>query len=132
MPLNPVPRRTLTNIVAARLVRSILDGTLKPGSQLPPERELMRRMEVSRSTIREALKSLEESALIESRPGVGWYVKEISAVNIAKVRELAQTEPKSPSLKLSDKVDETSPGPRRHSLPPSPYSKLPRGSRRIR
>ena len=92
MTLNPISRKSLTNIVAAELARSILDGTLKPGSRLPPERELMKRMGVSRSTVREALKSIEESQLLESQPGVGWFIKEIKAANIAKVRELAQSE----------------------------------------
>jgi len=120
--LNPVPRRTLTNVVAAKLVKSILDGTLKPGSQLPPERELMKRMEVSRSTIREALKSLEESALIESRPGVGWYVKAISAANITKVRELAKSEDRSHSIQVDKKTKDASKGPRR--LPTAPEKPL--------
>ena len=122
MTLNPISRRTLTNIVAGKLARSILDGTLKPGSRLPAERDLMKRMEVSRSTIREALKSLEESQLIESRPGVGWYIKEISAVNIAKVKELAQSEKKSEIGKNDDDSQEKSKGPQR--LPTSPEKPL--------
>jgi len=122
MTLNPISRRTLTNIVAAKLGRSILDGTLKPGTRLPPERELMKRMEVSRSTIREALKSLEESQLIESRPGVGWYIKEISAANIAKVKELAQSDKKSEPEKIYDDSQEKSKGPQR--LPTSPEKPL--------
>ena len=114
MTLKPVPRRSLTNIVSAKLAASILDGSLSPGSQLPPERELMSRMEVSRSTIREALKSLEESKLIESRPGVGWFIREISASNVAKIRELAKQEQQphqSPPSETSDK--EAPSGPKR-------------------
>ncbi len=114
MSLKPVPRRTLTNIVSAKLAASILDGTLTPGSQLPPERELMSQMEVSRSTIREALKSLEESALIESRPGVGWFVKKISDSNVAKIRELAGQEERSiPAAAPATITDQTPSGPRR-------------------
>ena len=122
MTLNPISRRTLTNIVAGKLARSILDGTLKPGSRLPAERDLMKRMEVSRSTIREALKSLEESQLIEFRPGVGWYIKEISAANFAKVKELAQSEKKSEIGKNDDDSQEKSKGPQR--LPTSPEKPL--------
>jgi adenylyltransferase/sulfurtransferase len=123
MPLKPVPRRTLTNIVAAKLAASILAGALERGSQLPPERELMGQMEVSRSTIREALKTLEESDLIESRPGVGWFIKEISAANVAKVRELAQSEDPSPAPAAPRAAGEEAPtGPRR--LPASPEKPL--------
>lgn len=120
MSLKPVPRRTLTNIVSAKLAASILDGTLAPGSQLPPERELMSQMEVSRSTIREALKTLEESALIESRPGVGWFVKEISAGNAAKIRELAGGE--ELAVPKSRPIDDVPSGPRR--LPAAPEKPL--------
>jgi molybdopterin/thiamine biosynthesis adenylyltransferase/DNA-binding transcriptional regulator YhcF (GntR family) len=122
MTLNPVPRRTLTNIVAARLAASILDGTLKPGTQLPPERELMKHLGVSRSTIREGLKSLEESVLIESRPGVGWFVKEINQANIAKVHELALRDSKQAGSKIGFKGDKVLPGPRR--LPAAPEKPL--------
>ena len=123
MSLKPVPRRTLTNIVSAKLAASILDGSLAPGSQLPPERELMSQMEVSRSTIREALKTLEESALIESRPGVGWFVKEISAGNVAKLRELAGGEALPPGKpKEKRATDEIPTGPRR--LPAAPEKPL--------
>jgi adenylyltransferase/sulfurtransferase len=122
MSLKPIPRRSLTNIVSAKLAASILDGSLEPGSQLPSERELMAIMEVSRSTIREALRSLEESTLIESRPGVGWFVKEISQSNIAKVHELARDDRVSPISKVSIKSLESLSGPRR--LPAAPEKPL--------
>ena len=121
MSLKPIPRRTLTNIVSAKLAASILDGTLPPGSRLPPERELMSQMEVSRSTIREALKSLEESALIESRPGVGWFVKVISDSNVAKIRELAGQEEHPTPIPATHK-EQTPSGPRR--LPAAPEKPL--------
>jgi len=122
MSLDPVSRRTLTNIVAAKLSRSILDGRYKPGSKLPPERTLIEALGVSRSTVREALKTLEESALIESQPGVGWYVKEISAANIAKVRELAQTEEQPLKIRAADRLQGETLGPRR--LPAAPEKPL--------
>jgi len=122
MSLKPIPRRSLTNIVSAKLAASILDGSLEPGSQLPSERELMAIMEVSRSTIREALRSLEQSTLIESRPGVGWFVKEISQSNIAKVHELARDDRVSPISKVSIKSLESLSGPRR--LPAAPEKPL--------
>ncbi|MBE9524225.1 MAG: ThiF family adenylyltransferase [Chloroflexi bacterium] len=122
MPLKPIPRRSLTNIVSAKLAASILDGSLASGSQLPSERELMAKMEVSRSTIREALRSLEESTLIESRPGVGWFVKEISQSNIAKIHELAQDERIPQNSSVIIKSDTTLSGPRR--LPASPEKPL--------
>ncbi len=58
MKLIPVARNTLVQSVVDQLVGLIKDGTLAPGERLPSERELMKRLAVGRSTIREALRSL--------------------------------------------------------------------------
>jgi len=124
MQMNPVPRRTLTNIVSAKLARSILDGTIEAGSKLPPERKLMEQMGVSRSTIREALKTLEESALIESRPGVGWFVRTITGTNIAKIREIAKDEAQ-PAPAKGSYSGKTPTGPRRLPVAPEKPLQIP-------
>jgi adenylyltransferase/sulfurtransferase len=67
----------------------MLDGSLATGAQLPPERELMSQLGISRSTLREALKSLEDDQLIESRRGVGWFVRQMDEANLARAKELA-------------------------------------------
>lgn len=90
MTIHPVPRRTLPDAVAGKLAASILNHTIQSGSQLPPERELMRQLDVSRSTLREALKVLADNQLIEARQGVGWFVLPVEAGNYARARELAQ------------------------------------------
>jgi adenylyltransferase/sulfurtransferase len=87
--LPPVSRKSLTQTVSAKLAASILDGSLKPGLQLPPERELMNQLGVSRATLREALKTLEEKKLIEARPNVGWFVRSVDESNVAQAKELA-------------------------------------------
>lgn len=65
--------RTISGDVAARLERHI-EEQLSPGDKLPPERELCAALRVSRATLREALRSLEERRLIERRPGRGTVV----------------------------------------------------------
>ena len=49
----------------------------------------MNQLGISRSTLREALKRLEESQLIESRPHVGWFARSMNESNMAHAREMA-------------------------------------------
>jgi adenylyltransferase/sulfurtransferase len=81
--IQPVHHQSLSESAAGKLAASILDGSLKPGAQLPPERGLMNQLGISRSTLREEYK------LIESRRGVGWFVRTINEGNIAHAKELA-------------------------------------------
>src|SRR5258708_4352384 len=90
MQIQHIAHQTLSETVAGRLAASILDGTFKTGDQLPPERELMSQLGVSRATLREALKALGESKLIEARPGIGWFVCDSDQVNLAQAHELAR------------------------------------------
>src|SRR3989440_10315803 len=53
---------------------SIHKGTMKPGDQLPPERELAQQFGVSRTAVREAVKALHEKGLVEAYPGRGTFV----------------------------------------------------------
>jgi GntR family transcriptional regulator, transcriptional repressor for pyruvate dehydrogenase complex len=53
---------------------SIVKGTLKPGDQLPPERELAQQFGVSRTAVREAVKALREKGLVEAYPGRGTFI----------------------------------------------------------
>ncbi|SES36819.1 FadR/GntR family transcriptional regulator [Actinokineospora terrae] len=52
-----------------RMLQAIRLGVVPPGGQLPPERELSSRLGVSRVTLREALRALQESGHVESRRG---------------------------------------------------------------
>ncbi|MDM3358042.1 GntR family transcriptional regulator [Citrobacter sp. Cb004] len=62
--------------IADVLREQVAKGELKPGDALPTESTLQSRFEVSRVTIRQALKLLTEQNIIESIQGSGWYVKE--------------------------------------------------------
>src|SRR5262249_10859709 len=57
------------------LASSIASGALAPGSQLPSEEELVRRYNVSRTTVRKAVQELERLGLIEIRRGRGTFVR---------------------------------------------------------
>jgi GntR family transcriptional regulator, transcriptional repressor for pyruvate dehydrogenase complex len=60
--------------VAARIQNQILEGELKPGERLPPQRALSEGFGVSRASLREALSVLETLGLIDIRPGLGVFV----------------------------------------------------------
>jgi len=47
---------------------------MKPGDQLPPERELAQQFGVSRTAVREAVKALREKGLVEAYPGRGTFI----------------------------------------------------------
>ncbi|MBL8077454.1 MAG: ThiF family adenylyltransferase [Anaerolineales bacterium] len=89
MKIQPITHKTLAEAVAGKLAGSLLDGSLQPGAQLPPERELITKFGISRSTLREALKMLENNQLIESRPNVGWFALEINDSNLTEAKELS-------------------------------------------
>jgi GntR family transcriptional repressor for pyruvate dehydrogenase complex len=61
--------------VASRLERRIADGEFVDGSRLPPERDLAAMLEVSRSSIREAVRELWLKGLVDRRQGQGTYVR---------------------------------------------------------
>jgi GntR family transcriptional regulator len=60
--------------IKAALVADIKAGTYPIGALLPTEHELCRRFEVSRFTVRQALKGLQDAGLIERRSGIGSMV----------------------------------------------------------
>jgi GntR family transcriptional regulator, transcriptional repressor for pyruvate dehydrogenase complex len=69
----PRNRNKVYQEVAKQLDRLIAEE-LKPGDLLPPERELVRMLGVSRSSVRDAIRSLELMGLLEPRQGIGTVV----------------------------------------------------------
>ncbi|MBW2031251.1 MAG: FadR family transcriptional regulator [Deltaproteobacteria bacterium] len=65
----PIKTRRTFEEVSASIKQLILDGVLRPGDRLPSEMELARQFNVSRQTIREALRILELSGFISVQKG---------------------------------------------------------------
>ncbi|MEX1248440.1 MAG: ThiF family adenylyltransferase [Anaerolineales bacterium] len=84
-----IPRNTLPELVAGRLAASILEKQHLPGAYLPSERDLIKDLVVSRSSLREGLLILSEAGLIEAHQGVGWLINQLSSPQAAKARKLA-------------------------------------------
>lgn len=73
MNFKPIKKTNLGNDVITQLKNHILKGDLKTGDKLPNERDLCINLEISRSSLREGLKVLEQQGLI-SRMNTGTYV----------------------------------------------------------
>jgi GntR family transcriptional repressor for pyruvate dehydrogenase complex len=75
---NPVYKVVRTSRLYEQIVQqieeSVLNGKLKPGDQLPAERELAQQLGVSRTAVREAVKALREKGLVEAYSGRGTFV----------------------------------------------------------
>jgi DNA-binding FadR family transcriptional regulator len=72
--LAPLRLRQRYEQVAERIAADIRAGRLAPGDRLPSERDLARRLEVGRASVREAIAALQVSGVIETRPGSGSFV----------------------------------------------------------
>lgn len=68
----------LSDWVKDLLKKALLEGDLKPGERLPAEQEIARELNVSKVTVREALREIESEGLIEKRRGMygGSFVAE--------------------------------------------------------
>ncbi|HEX4222898.1 MAG TPA: GntR family transcriptional regulator, partial [Pseudonocardiaceae bacterium] len=68
---NPEP---LWSRAAETIREQVSEGALRPGSRLPPERDLCRRLDISRVTLRRALLQLVDDGVLKPSHGRGWYV----------------------------------------------------------
>jgi GntR family transcriptional repressor for pyruvate dehydrogenase complex len=76
--LETAPRRRqndLTFVLLERFRELLADGSIAPGSRLPPERELAKRFGVSRNSLRQALKVLEAIGVVQQRTGAGTHLR---------------------------------------------------------
>lgn len=108
--LEPLKKTRLYEEIINQLLELIKNGTLKPGDRLPSERQLAEQLQVSRTAIREALRSMESLGYISSKVGGGTYIRSVTLDNVitpfsvmmsqdeklirelADVRELLETE----------------------------------------
>ena len=74
MPVEQLSSRRLYEQLAERIRQQILSGALNPGDRLPTERIFARDYGVSRTVVREAVKTLQQDGLIEVKAGLGTFV----------------------------------------------------------
>lgn len=83
-----IRRGSLCDEVIEQLREQISSGTWPVGERIPPESELVERLQVGRGTVREAIKALAHIGLLEVRQGDGTYVKSRSELAGALRRQM--------------------------------------------
>jgi len=81
--------RSLSQIAYDSLRSMILSGEVRPGERLG-ERELARRIQVSRTPLREALGRLERDGLAVSKPGLGYFAPEFDPKAVDEIYEFRE------------------------------------------
>lgn len=77
--IRPIKQEKAYAVVVDQLRGLILSGRLKPGDKLPTEKDLAEQMQISRPTVREALRVLEAIGLLQTTKGLGSFVaKQVS------------------------------------------------------
>lgn len=79
--------QSLTDIIRNELERLIVNGEMKPGERLN-EQGLAQRYGVSRGPVREAMRALERAQLVSFRLNQGFFVREVSAEEIAEIYDI--------------------------------------------
>jgi len=74
--LSPLTKTRLHQEIVEQMKDRIIRGDLRPGTRLPPERELAEQLGVNRTTVREALHKLESMGLLQIKHGSGIFVKD--------------------------------------------------------
>lgn len=72
-----VDTQRTADAVVSQIEELILNGVLRSGDRLPPERDLSAELDVSRPVLRDALRILEERELILARQGGGTFVADV-------------------------------------------------------
>ncbi|HLS20524.1 MAG TPA: FadR/GntR family transcriptional regulator [Bacillota bacterium] len=90
MMFRPIKRRkrVYENIID-QIKIAIEEGRIKPGDKLPSERQLAEKLNVARTSVKEAITVLESSGVVTVRPGVGMFLNNDSvSVSINKISEI--------------------------------------------
>ena len=74
MDLKAIKKTRVYEDIVAQVKNLISHGKLRPGDQLPSERELSETFRVSRTSVREAIRALESLGFIETKQGEGTYI----------------------------------------------------------
>ncbi len=74
--LKSIKRTRISEEIVNQVYGLLREGVLKPGDRLPPERELAQQLNVSRASVREAVRLLDMMGIVVVRPGAGTFIRE--------------------------------------------------------
>lgn len=73
----PIQRESVAEMVVRRILDMVKSGVLKAGDALPPERDLALSLDVSRPSVREAMRGLAVLGVVKSRQGGGAFISDL-------------------------------------------------------
>lgn len=82
--IEPIRRSKLYQGIVQQIESLIERGELRAGDQLPAERALADQFQVSRASVREALRTLELLGVVETRAGGGTFVRQVAPDDLAR------------------------------------------------
>lgn len=82
-----IKKTSLVEIAAERMKENIIENNMRPGDKFLSEKELIQQLQVSRTVVREALRSLSSIGIVEVRKGGGVYVGHSSLESIKNILE---------------------------------------------
>lgn len=90
--LKKTNRVSLVDQVVSQIEHLIEGGEWAVGDKVPPEIELMEKFDVSRNTLREAIRALVHAGLLETKQGSGTIVRSSSALEVAFNRHIEKSD----------------------------------------
>ncbi len=84
-------KMNLVEQVATQIEQLIESGSWEVGKKIPPEMELMEKFDVSRNTLREAIRALVHAGLLETKQGSGTIVRSANSLGAALKRYVKKT-----------------------------------------
>jgi GntR family transcriptional regulator, transcriptional repressor for pyruvate dehydrogenase complex len=82
LPVTAIKPEPASERVVSQLLAMVTAGTLKPGDRLPGERDMAEMFNVSRPTVREAMRAMAVLGVLKARQGSGIFVSALEATEI--------------------------------------------------
>lgn len=100
--IKPIKKKNFFEEVTEQIIMLIKEGKFKPGDKLPGEVKLAESFNVSRNSIRESLKALELTGVLNSWPGKGTFVSKSVLLNIRNMELIELIKEQSTFKELMD------------------------------